>query len=187
MDTTEAIILSTQEGKEKYDAVLKQLLANRQILARILKRFVPEFEDCSIKDIEKRYIFSDTITVSKIGVQKNMTNLVESIGTEDKSNNEGNITYDIMFRAGYPGKKDETIGLYINLEIQNSYYPGYPLEVRAVYYAARRLSSELTKIDNNTNYGELQKVYSIWLCMGDDVPDKKAGTVSLYQMEKSDI
>ena len=118
---------------------------------------------------------------------KKYDNLVESIGTEDKSNNEGNITYDIMFRAGYPGKKDETIGLYINLEIQNSYYPGYPLETRAVYYAARRLSSELTKIDNHTNYGELQKVYSIWLCMGDDVPDKKAGTVSLYQMEKSDI
>ena len=84
-----------------------------------------------------------------------MTNIVESIGTEDKSNNEGNITYDIMFRA--------------------------------VYYAARRLNSELTKIDNHTNYWEFKKVYSIWLCMGDDVPDKKAGTVSLYQMEKSDI
>ena len=114
-----------------------------------------------------------------------ITGNIESIGTEDKSNNEGNITYDIMFRAGYPGKKDETIGLYINLEIQNSYYPGYPLEARAVYYAARRLSSELTKIDNHTNYGELQKVYSIWLCMGDDVPDKKAGTVSLYQLKKA--
>ncbi len=187
MDTTEAVILSTQDGKEKYDAVLKQLLANRQILARILKRFVPEFTECMIKDIEEKYIFADTITVSKTGVQKNMTNLVESIGTEDKSNNEGNITYDIMFRAGYPGKKNETIGLYINLEIQNSYYPGYLLEARAVYYAARRLSSELTRIDNQTNYGELQKVYSIWLCMGDDVPDKKAGAVSLYQLEKGDI
>ncbi len=46
---------------------------------------------------------------------------------------------------------------------------------------------ELTKIDNHTNYGELQKVYSIWLCVGDDVPDKKAGTVSLYEMNKRDI
>ncbi len=187
MDTTQAAIVSTQEGKEKYDAVLKQLIADRRILARILKSYVPEFADCSIRDIEEKYIFSDTITVSKTGVQKNMTNLVESTGIEDKSNNEGNITYDIMFRAGYPGKQGGTIGLYINLEIQNSYYPGYPLESRGVYYAARRLSSELTKIDNHTNYGELQKVYSIWLCVGDDVPDKKAGTVSLYEMNKRDI
>lgn len=33
----------------------------------------------------------------------------------------------------------------------------------------------------------MQKVYSIWLCVGDDVPDKKAGTVSLYEMNKRDI
>ena len=74
MDTTEAIILSTQEGKEKYDAVLKQLLANRQILARILKRFVPEFEDCSIKDIEKDIFFGHTYGF-KDWCTKNMTTL----------------------------------------------------------------------------------------------------------------
>lgn len=182
MDTAEATVLSTQEGKEKYDAVLKQLLANRQILARILKRFVPEFKHYSVKQIEKKYILPETITISKIGVQKNMTNLVESTGTEDKSNNEGNVTYDIMFRVGYPGKSRKMIGMYINLEIQNSYYPGYPIESRAIYYASRRLSSELEKIDNHTNYGGLQKVYSIWLCMGDNVPDEKAGTANLLEL-----
>lgn len=51
MDTTQAAIVSTQEGKEKYDAVLKQLIADRRILARILKSYVPEFADCSIRDI----------------------------------------------------------------------------------------------------------------------------------------
>ena len=187
MDELKADTLTTPEEQEKYDAILKQQLSNRQILARIMKRFVSEFEDCDLKDIEEKYILANTISVSKTGVQKNLTNIVESIGTEDKSNNEGNITYDIMFQAGYPGKNHETIGLYINLEIQNQYRPGYALEARGVYYAARRLSSELTKIDKNTNYGELQKVYSIWLCMGDDVPAKEAGTVSLYTLKKEDL
>lgn len=63
MDTAKAAILSTQEGKEKYDAVLKQLIADLRILARILKSYVPEFTGCSIRDIEEKYIFSDTITV----------------------------------------------------------------------------------------------------------------------------
>lgn len=187
METLQADIISTPEKKEKYDAILKQQLANRQILARIMKRFVSEFENCDLKDIEEKYILTNTISVSKTGVQKNLTNMVESIGVEDKSNNEGNITYDIMFQAGYPGKDYETIGLYINLEIQNSYHPGYPVEARGVYYAARRLSSELKKIDKDTNYGELQKVYSIWLCMGDDVSMKEAGTVSLFTLQQENL
>ena len=74
MDVMEAVILSTPDKKAKYDAVLKQLIANKQILARIMKRFVPEFENCSLKDIEEKYILSGEISVSKVGVQKNTTN-----------------------------------------------------------------------------------------------------------------
>ncbi len=188
MDVMEAVILSTPDKKAKYDAVLKQLIANKQILARIMKRFVPEFENCSLKDIEEKYILSGEISVSKVGVQKNTTNqMVESIGTEDKSNNEGNITYDIMFMAEYPGEQGKLIKLYINLEIQNKYHPGYPLEKRGIFYASRRLCSQLLKIDKNTDYGQLLKVYSIWLCMGDDVSDENAETVTSYGFEKKDV
>ena len=50
------------------------------------------------------------------------------------------------------------IGMYLNLEAQSDYYPGYPIEPRGIYYAARRLTAQLKKIDKDTNYGALQKV-----------------------------
>ena len=40
----------------RYDAACKRLLANKQVLARILKSCVPEFYDCDCKDIESKYI-----------------------------------------------------------------------------------------------------------------------------------
>lgn len=73
--------------------------------------------------------------------------------------------------------------MYIIAEAQNAYYKGYPIEMRGVYYAARRLSSQLKSISHETNDGCPQKVYSIWICMG-DVPGHEAGTASLYRMEK---
>ena len=76
--------------------------------------------------------------------------------------------------------------MYLNLEAQSDYYPGYPIEPRGIYYAARRLTAQLKKIDKDTNYGALQKVYSIWLCMG-NVPVYEENTVSLYSLNKNDI
>lgn len=42
--------------KASYDSNCKILLANKQILAWILKTCVTEFKDCSIKDIEEKDI-----------------------------------------------------------------------------------------------------------------------------------
>ena len=56
------------------------------------------------------------------------------------------------------------IGLYINIEAQNDIYPGYPLEMRAVYYCARLLCSQLKTVSRETNYEGLNKACSIWLC-----------------------
>ncbi len=77
--------------------------------------------------------------------------------------------------------------MYINVEAQADYNPGYPLEIRALYYASRRFASQLRHITRKTNYGDLEKVYSIWLVMGDTVPKKAAGTVSYYHMTKEDL
>ena len=186
-------VMSIKEGEEKYDYALKQLLSNKEFLSRILKRFVKEYEPYSLDEIKTKYLEHTVPMISKVGVEKNTTNQIEGINVEDKSSNEGNISYDILFKVRYPAKKKSPddkkkyIGMYIDLEIQGDKYPGYPLETRAVYYAARRLGSELTKIDKHTNYGSLQKVYSIFLVMGDDVPVAERGTATLYEMEKTDI
>ena len=179
------VILSVEEYKAKIDKVVKEIFVNKQILARIIKRVVPEFEDIELEAIENKYIITDDKTVSGVAVARNLTN-AESLSTEDATVNEGTVYYDLMFRAKYPGEEGKMIGMYINIELQQEYHPGYKLETRAAYYAARRLSSQLPSISQNTNYGCLQKVYSIWICMG-NVPEKDADTISLYRMEKHDI
>ena len=155
------------------------------MLAWILKRFVPEYQDCELEDIEKKYIQSETIMVSKIGVEQG-SETIQGIRNEDAVQSEATVFYDVLFHVWYPGMNGKQIGMYLNLEAQSDYYPGYPIEPRGIYYAARRLTAQLKKIDKDTNYGALQKVYSIWLCMG-NVPVYEENTVSLYSLNKNDI
>ena len=185
MNTLKNTILSTKEAKAKLDHTVKQIFSNRQILARIIKRTVPEFADIRLKDIEETYIEPGSNTISSVAVERNLTN-IEGLNTEDTSSNEGTIYYDLLFKAAYPGKEGQMIGMDINIELQNDYYPPYPLESRAAFYAARRLCSQLPHLTGGTNYGALQKVYSIWICMG-NVPAKDADTITLYRFQKYDI
>ena len=193
-------VLSLKEGKEGYDNAMKLVLSDIGILSRILSSFVPEFKDIPIKDIEDKYIERKSVLISRAGVADVSIPTADtllpkgaiSIGSEpllldtgDTGLNQADIYYDVLFRARYPGRDGEDIGLYINIEAQGSMYPGYPLEMRAVYYGARLLSSQLKVINDDTNYGILKKVYSIWLCIG--APMKDAGTVSLYSFKKDDI
>ena len=185
MSEIKTILSATEDHKAKYDETVKELLSNKQFLSRIVKRFVPEFSSYSLDDIEHRYIEANSISVSKVGVERNRTNL-DGISNEHTTLNEGTIYYDIIFRIVYPTENNTYIGMYINIEAQNAYYPGYPLEMRAIYYAARKFASQLKQINKTTNYGCLEKVYSIWICMG-DVPNYEANTATLYYTEKKDI
>ena len=163
MNDISSTILTNEEGKAKYDTALKNLLSNKQFLSRILKRFTHEFKDASLSDIENKYIENNDIAVSGKMVGRNLTN-IEGINIEDKTLNEGNVFYDIMFKASYPDYTGKYIGLYINIEIQNSYRRGYPIEKRGMYYAARRFGSQLKSITKETDYASLEKVYSVWIC-----------------------
>ena len=178
-------VMNMEIGKTKYDQTMKELLSDRQVLAWILKRFVPEYQNCELEDIEKKYIQSETIMVSKIGVEQGSEN-IQGIRNEDAVQGEATVFYDVLFHVWYQGMNGKQIGMYLNLEAQSDYYPGYPIEPRGIYYAARRLTAQLKKIDKDTNYGALQKVYSIWLCMG-NVPVYEENTVSLYSLNKNDI
>ena len=191
MDPITQEVMTTVPSTEKYDTTLKNLLTNRQFLARIMKDFVQEYEGIDLEDIQKKYIEPDSVSVSTVGVGRDTTNIIGD-SNEDRSKTEGVVFYDIMFHAIYPNLGDnenekEHIGIYINLEVQNDYYPGYPLEMRAMFYAARRLSSQLPQINKDTNYGKLQKVYSIWLCIGDNVPKKRSNSAVQYSLKKRDL
>ena len=50
-----ASVLSTEEGKEKYDQTMLNVLSDKQVLAWILKRFVSEYEHLPLEEIEKMH------------------------------------------------------------------------------------------------------------------------------------
>ena len=51
MSNLSQIVMDMEEEKAKYDRTMKELLSDRQVLAWILKRFVPEYQDCELEDI----------------------------------------------------------------------------------------------------------------------------------------
>ena len=153
-------------AKHFCDVSFRELLANRQILARILKGCIAEFSDCSYDDIAEKYIEPDV----SVGTEPllDTPTLLRGDDSADKSFAEGSIFYDVIFRASAP-LSNETIGLIINIEEQGDYRPGssessYDLVTRGIYYCARMISAQRGRVFSGDDYGKLQKVYSIWIC-----------------------
>ena len=124
--------LSLAEGKIQYDNSVKRVLANKRILAWILKYVTEEFAGMSVDEI-KTCIGSD-IEISEIGVLPGRTNRremekIRGEAQEDAVPGEGELSFDIRFSAYLRGKK-ERIKLLINVEAQKNFYPGYSLTTR---------------------------------------------------------
>ena len=62
-------------GKSQYDAYCKRILANKEILAWILKYAVTEFSDMEIGEIKK--CIENDIRISKVRVSPGKTNMPE--------------------------------------------------------------------------------------------------------------
>lgn len=168
MGTLLANDIDATDGKAKYDAQVKKVLANKIILAWILKYTVREFFELSISVIEK--CIEGTPEVAKVPVDTGLSNMesIEGLNTEDAIPNEGKITYDIKFYVILPD--GEYTKIIINIEAQKDSEPGYDIVTRAVFYCARLLSSQLGKEFTNktadkAKYDGIKKVYSIWICM----------------------
>ena len=57
--------LEVSRAKEIYDESCKNILANKIILAWIMKSCMKEYKDCSIRDIADHYYRRDTGDISK--------------------------------------------------------------------------------------------------------------------------
>ena len=83
VENTLAKKIDTAGQNASYDAYCRNLLVNRQILARILKTCVKEFHDCPIKDIEEKYI-EGTPKVHEVAVHRDESvEFIDGIGKED--------------------------------------------------------------------------------------------------------
>ena len=153
--------------KAAYDAACKRLLANKVILAWIMKSCLEEYKAHSINEIAEKYIEGiPQIAETAVNPDEDGYGGSEQIWgakNEDSTIQEGTITYDIRFLAIVPGT-GETIRLIINIEAQNDFYPGYPIIKRALYYCSRMISSQYGSEFTETHYEKIRKVYSIWIC-----------------------
>lgn len=180
-DAAEAV-----SGKEQYDAQVKKLLSNKQILAWILKYTAEEFKDYSIAEIIEA--IEGTPEIGTVPVNPGLVKVTDAenitgMSNEDNVPNEGKVMFDIRFYA--VTKEKERVKLIVNVEAQKDYYPGYDLVTRGIFYCARMLSAQLGTEFKASNYDEIKKVYSIWICM--NAPEYAADTITKYSIRQENL
>ena len=156
-----------------YDEICKHLLSYKPILARILKECVEEYHDLSYEAIQA-CIEPDLKGAHRHIIGRN---------TEDLTIPEAKILYDLLFTAALPKQKDQ-VALLFNIEAQNRDDPSYPLLKRALYDGSRLLAGQKGEQHGfeHSSYGEIKKVYTIWLCFGH--AKKKADVINRYRIEE---
>ena len=184
---TEIDIAAAEAIGSKYDNACKRLFQNREIIAPVLKEVVPEYKNSTVEEII-RYIDADSIQDIPVG---DIPAGISQLQTEMSSASDKLIRYDTHFKSLNPMLSNESlcIHLHIDLEVQNNYRPtspSYPVIKRAIYYAAREISYQLGTLTEQTDYGAIQKAYSIWIC-NERIPARLQNTVTMYSIKKSDI
>ena len=180
--------ISSSNSDIKYDRIIKNILAYKPILSRIFKETVVECKDMSYEEIEQ--CIEGEIEIDIVGLNPGTTNVVKIEGRtqEDTVSGEGMVTFDIRTVIRIP-KTNSTMGvkLLVDVEAQKEDTPGYDISERAIFYCGRMLSSQLSQEFTNTSadkvkYGNLKKVYSIWICM--ETAQKRANTIERYYIQK---
>ena len=201
-------VTETEKYRRRYDAAAKKLVSQKAILAYILKSTMEEFQDVSVKQIAEELI-EGTPEVSTIAVhqdtpdapldrkeqdgQKRMSgsDRIPVVSVENNSIREGTVRYDIHFKVCVPGVKQtapvseaerEPVQIVMNVEVQNSDLPGYPIPKRAVYYVARLISAQRGEVFKNQEYGEIKKAVSIWICR--DTALERSDTINEYRLQE---
>jgi len=157
--------LSQKKTKNvQYDDYAKFILSQKEILSRILKFTIKEFEDMEAEDIME--LIEGEPLVSKVSTEPGETNQtfhgkITGNNTESTELEEGTIIFDIIF---YVRMKDGVSRIIINLEAQGIEKPPYPLVNRTIFYIARLISSQKNRNFDHSNYGDMLRTYSIWIC-----------------------
>ncbi len=177
--------LTSADKKAQYDEHARRLLKDKGVLAYVLKYAVAEFKDYTL-DEAKAAIEGEPEVASH---EVRPTGAITGIENESKIPDEGKMFFDILFTVRT--KASERQKLYINLEAQKSFYPGYDLVTRGVIYTARLLSEQMDKEYTANNYDGAKKVYSIWICMNTPAVNQNganvADTITEYSISPKSI
>ena len=180
-------VTAADQGTQ-YDESAKRLLGQKSILAQILVRTVDEFKGMNPRYVET--LIEGEPYISRIPLEPGLTNQAvmkveaETIGkakqnsvrkeklkagqriaglnTENQEHAEGLVRFDIVF---YVRMKDGLSQIIINVEAQKDEPQRYGILNRAVFYVSRLISSQKERDFENTEYDDIKRVYSIWVCM----------------------
>lgn len=196
----DASIKKTVRASDKdaqYDEKAKKLLGHKIILAYILVNTIEEFREMNPKEVVN-YIEGEPY-ISVIPVDSGMTNgkkkagdnprkeledtktteQVSRLNTENSEINEGMIRFDIIF---YVRMKDGLTQIIINVEAQKEEPRKYKIVNRAIFYICRIVSSQKGRDFVNSEYDDMKRVYSIWICM-----NMKEHSLSHIHLEEQQI
>ncbi len=173
-------IEAVDSAKIRYDKNVKEILADIQVLARIVKHTVAEARKLSISEIMS-CIDRGSIRIGAVPMEPGLTNAerIDSYQMEDSIPNEGYVTYDIRFMMAVASAALEII---INIEAQKTSdfkKLGYHIENRIVFYLARLISSQKGINFVKSEYDKIKKVYSIWICMDAADDEDSISSISL--------
>ena len=171
MDTEIKNAVSAADQDAQYDDRAKRLLGNKTILAHILVKTVDEFKGMDPKEAVT-YIEGEPF-ISVVPVEPGLTNAekeeagqrIVGFNTENAEINEGLVRFDIVF---YVRMKDGISQVIVNLEAQKDEPTSYHILNRAVFYVSRLVSSQKERDFVKTNYDDIRRVFSIWICMNMD-------------------
>ena len=159
--------IRTADFHAQYDTYAKNLLSNKVILSHVLKGTIEEFSDMEPEEIlplieGEPYISEIPVAPGETNAAlKHFKNKIRGSNTEDAQPEEGTVYFDILF---YVRMRDGISQMIINIEAQKSVSPGYYIKNRAIYYTSRILSSQKERDFTHSNYNEILKTYSIWIC-----------------------
>ncbi len=141
------------------------ILKYKCILANIIHEVIPEFQGMSVNEVEAHIGRVEALShpLDDNYAESSVNDVVEMKNTVSKSINDGDTYFDVYFDA-FVDKENGRINLIVNTEIQNDFYPGYPIARRAGYYAARAITDQRGTVFKDQEYDKIRKVYSIWIC-----------------------
>ena len=151
--------------KLDYDENIKELLADVQIMSRILKYTVKEVQHLSIEEIAE-CLQGIKIEVGQTPLDPGLTNTGKILqeNTQDIVQNEGTIYFDVRFTFT---NIEQNIRVVVNVEAQRKTGDSdlkYHIESRMVYYLSRLISAQKNTEFFKDDYDNIKTVYSIWIC-----------------------
>ena len=94
-----------------YDSACKRLLANKVILAWIMKSCLEEYANCSIQEIMEQYIEGEP-DIGQVPVnmdEKVLSEQIETASVEDNSVYEGQLAMTSVFMRTHPEQGKEIV------------------------------------------------------------------------------